>query len=773
MPHPIHSQDAGVNYFQTDQMPEEDWPDYADYSKSDSDQESVQEHDDGLGPEVYGDFLLAPLNNIFKPVSKHATKTDVANCTYRRASPSSRPTAMFVPPEIIRIVFSYCDEAVLCRVLRLVCRSWYHLAKSFIRLRGEWRFSTQKAEDTLLEKLHARQVHDLCLHYNTGAESSPTTGRVEPYNNEDSAWLRFFISITNSTCISNSGSTLKSPSAGAESADPLTAMVLDDLSSPQRCLLDSVRKVFVTSKVLWAPILLPSLLPYFGRIQSLELCKTGLFGSISVFTILDHCHCLHELTISGPKNLPDEMMVCCQSNMPTLSTTSGFDNVFGSYPLKRFSADGVAFELKTLQCLIKSCPQMREFIATDICIWIFQGRNTIKVPLCDTYLHLDPLYRLAADHCPNLIEFSIVAYQSSHLYHTQTSTTSNIPSTASAEVLQHLRLTIELFPHITVATLPTVVGGLWDLDRNTCLYLSRLTHLTITHSLLCVHNMDKLLRCARSLVSLIAPRSSFSAVPDPLQIEAQFQDILTDVHEKRHHLTESIRYHWIHGSPSKKLKIKERICRRLERQGMATRGDLPHPTRWMCKHLQTLDIGVHAFVPRGLFAHLARSCPRLVNLTLRMSVLYFGQRLHTIQWEIIHTVPPKKAANRWRPWRKYPGKKQPIRQKKDIFTDMRNDLLALCGDRTAGEAPRLVHLKRLEILTSAPGLVCTSDFDFLGKDSSVKDMPWPVLELFIIVTGAKWTIVDHPRAAERGEETVESLTAKVRARRPRLELQLL
>ncbi|KAF9315074.1 hypothetical protein BG003_003530 [Podila horticola] len=347
--------------------------------------------------------------------------------------------------------------------------------------------------------------------------------------------------------------------------------------------------------------------------------------------------------------------------MPTMSTTSGFDNVFGSYPLKRFSADGVAFELKTLQCLIKSCPQMREFIATDICIWIFQGHNTIKVPLCDTYLHLDPLYRLAADHCPNLTEFGIVAYQSSHLYHTQISTTSNIPSTASAEVLQHLRLTIELFPHITVATLPTVVGGHWDLDRNTCLYLSRLTHLTITHSLLCVHNMDKLLRCARSLVSLIAPRSSFSAVPDPLRIEAQFQDILTDVHEKRHHLTEGIRYHWIHGSLSKKLKIKERICRRLERQGMATRG----------------------------------------------------------------------------------------------------------------EAPRLVHLKRLEILTSAPGLVCTSDFDFLGKDSGVKDMPWPVLELFKIVTGAKWTIVDHHRAVERGEETVESLTAKVRARRPRLELQLM
>jgi hypothetical protein len=187
--------------------------------------------------------------------------------------------------------------------------------------------------------------------------------------------------------------------------------------------------------------------------------------------------------------------------------------------------------------------------------------------------------------------------------------------------------------------------------------------------------------------------------------------------------------------------------------------------------LQALDIGVQAYEPRELFAHLARSCPRLVSLTLRMNVLYLGQRLHTIQWEYIHTVPPKKVANTSRPWRKYPGK-VPLRQKKDIFTDLRNDLLVLCGDRTAGEAPRLVHLKRLEILTSVPGLVCTSDFDFLGKDDGGKDVCWPVLELLKIVAGAKWTIVDHPRAAERGKETVESLTEKVRARRPRLELQL-
>jgi len=110
---------------------------------------------------------------------------------------------------------------------------------------------------------------------------------------------------------------------------------------------------------------------------------------------------------------------------------------------------------------------------------------------------------------------------------------------------------------------------------------------------------------------------------------------------------------------------------------------------------------------------------------------------------------------------------------RECFEDLSNDLLSLCGDRAAREAPRLVHLKRLVIFASVPGYVCASDFDFLGKADGGNDVSWPALELFKIATGARWNIVDHPRAKETGEETLESLLAKVKARRPGLELQLM
>lgn len=73
----------------------------------------------------------------------------------------------------------------------------------------------------------------------------------------------------------------------------------------------------------------------------------------------------------------------------------------------------------------------------------------------------------------------------------------------------------------------------WEPDRVTLLYLSGLTHLTITYAVLFVRNLDKLLRCARSPVSLIAPRSTFWEAPDPHQIKDHCQNILESVYEKR------------------------------------------------------------------------------------------------------------------------------------------------------------------------------------------------------------------------------------------------
>lgn len=346
---------------------------------------------------------------------------------------------------------------------------------------------------------------------------------------------------------------------------------------------------------------------------------------------------------------------------------------------------------------------------------------------------------------------------------------------ANAQALQQFNFTMELFPHAREMSLPTIMGGAWEPDRDTCLRLSRLTHLTISQSLNSMKNMDTILRCAHSLVSFIAPNVVFSE-RDPLSIEDDYKRTLDIVRKKRLHKG----WDYLCASYARDKKVQGRIRHRLERQATAARGNLPHPSRWMCKNLKTLDISVDSPAvtyynrnPLGVkkfLAFLAKSCPRLENVTLRMTSLRLGQRTHTQ----VHMkcLPPRKPATP-QAWCQLAGHRSC--ETKNSFSDFENDLLVLCRGRIAGEAPRLVHLRQLKIVaTSVPGHVCASDFDFLGKisGSGGGEVPWPALELFQISSGTRWTIVDHPRATEIGEETIESVQAKVKARRPRLELQL-
>ncbi|KAG0319325.1 hypothetical protein BG000_003931, partial [Podila horticola] len=55
------------------------------------------------------------------------------------------------------------------------------------------------------------------------------------------------------------------------------------------------------------------------------------------------------------------------------------------------------------------------------------------------------------------------------------------------------------------------------------------------------------------------------------------------------------------ASDARDKKVEERIRHRLKRQATASRGDLPHPSRWMYKHLKTLDISVEP--PAGTYCN--------------------------------------------------------------------------------------------------------------------------------------------------------------------------
>lgn len=329
----IYIKNAREGAFSPDQN-SEGWPDYEDHPHHRSeyglagkeslyfDQEQQQEdgkeqgHYNDLGPEIYGDFHVAPKRRP-KPAERSTTtrrplKTPALAC--HEATMLADPLPTFVPPEIIRVVCSFASQKTLCRVLMLVCREWYYLAKPFVKRTGEWRCATQDAEDSLLEKLRARQINELRLFYDTGVKHT-TTGREEPFNKEDSAWTRFFSAITTPVYLARNDSTLK----GLEAvADIMETMVLEDTAVPKQCLLSSVQQIFVSSLTLWLPRLMPALLPYFGEIHTLALSQTQFTGSIPLFTILNHCHALQDLSIKGNTICsPSSLTVCCSGNIPT------------------------------------------------------------------------------------------------------------------------------------------------------------------------------------------------------------------------------------------------------------------------------------------------------------------------------------------------------------------------------------------------------------------------------------------------------------------------
>ncbi|KAG0017183.1 hypothetical protein BGZ81_010863 [Podila clonocystis] len=795
----VPTKNAGENTFCFEQDSEE-WSDYEDHPHHcneygmaakdgryiNQDEEDIEEdQENNLGPEIYGDFHLWPRKRTPKPDTKPYSATKARQETTALARHELTmlmyPLPAVIPPEIIRIVCSFASQRTLCHVLMLVCREWYYLAKPFVKRTGKWHCGTQDAEDTLLEKMRARQINELRLYHKKFA-TIPTTGREKPFNNVDSAWTRFFSAITTPVYLTRNDSTLKGLGAVA---DIMETMVLEDTAVPKQCLLASVQQILVSSWSLWQPCLMPALLPYFSKIHTLTLFQDLRAGSIPLFTILDNCHDLQDLSINGSAaHAPIDMAVCTGNTppdiIPATSTYSGEINLWRSYPLKKFSVSGMALELGALKRLIQSCPQMQEFMASDIAIWIFQGHITVKVPQNDTHLHFAPLYRLAASHCPNLSRFCLSGFKNLQRY----APDPRANDVTDAEALQHFNLTLELFPHARAMSLPTITGGFWEPDRDTCLYLSRLTHLTITQSLNFVKNLDTILRCAHSLVSLIAPKVLFSA-PDPLRIEDDYKRTLDIVRKKRLHREWVAQYqcYYVEASNARDAKVQARIRHRLKRHATAARGRLPHPSRWMCTHLKTLDISVESpavnsrhpspLGPKRFFEFLARSCSQLENVTLRMVSLHLGQRTHTREHMLC--IPPRKPA---RLRAKCLYHRCGTCEAKDVFKAFENDLLALCHDGAAREAPRLVHLRQLKIVAeSVPGYVCASDFDFLGKfiggGSGSGQVPWPALELFQITSGNGWAIRDHPRATETGKETIKSLQMKVKTRRPCLDLQLL
>ncbi|KAG0348040.1 hypothetical protein BG004_006247 [Podila humilis] len=779
-----------------------------DYSNEGSDADiegDDMDEDEYNEPEIYGDFRLTAPKNKSKPVptpkpKSHTTTQPVTK--YRLAKPrfnleltTDDRKRVYIPPEVIRIVCSFASQETLRAVLSLVCREWYLLAKPFIKRKGAWKFDNQAIEDALLEAMTARHIHHLEVHY--AMFPVKITDREEPFDKQDAAWIRFFSAITTPLC----------PDDADAVTEKLGNMCLETQALPStRSLISFVEKMTVISKTLWDSYLVPALLPHLSAITSLNLQQLQKTLSIPLFTILDNCHELQELYIASVNGLSiDGMTICCDgtpipgvSNDGTSTDSSSSSSL--SYPLKIFEVQWMVLEPNTLSRLCGSCPGLKRVVLESIALRVHYATETILVPIAESHLHLEPLYRLASLSCPDLEVFQICLYQLTYRPYYSYNTTEY---DYVAKMI--LRLTSKYFPqtkHLSIFTIP--YADSWQPTPEECLFFSQLTHINVKGQAdyPVFANLDKILRCARSLRSLNAQYISFRR-PDPL---GTAKTILKQ--EQKQH--QEMRLSWkenIRRKLEREAEFDATMSVKMSEQEMTTSTStspstktpiiLPHPTQWLCRNLETLDIG-NAFICRQLYGQylgyaqvlflefLAKTCPMLVNLTLKIQGLFIGQhdvtRLCTQKKE--YALPPPHATRRRhrKCFQRY--QRDNVCSGEWVYKSVAdpafpNDLLLLCGGdpfstrkRTKRkQSPRLVHLKQLKITGGIRGVVCSKTFDFMGSVHQGY-MPWPKLEHFVIRNTNGWEVQDHPSDESRGNDTLIDLQEQVMKRRPGLEFSL-
>ncbi|KAG0348041.1 hypothetical protein BG004_006248 [Podila humilis] len=759
---------------------------YSNHVHSEDYKEDYSTNINDLEPEIYGDYQLAPPKRKSAPVKpkSHSIRLLVTTGKNAPTHVNKNPTKhdhkpVYIPPEVIRIVCSFSNQASLRNALCLVCRQWYYLAKPFLRWSGRWICDSQSAEDALLTKMRGGRINELYVGYRS-KEANRSNDRVEPYNKEDAAWARFCSAITTPVHPDDS----YGPTYGLETATGTPR------GNSKRSLLSYVENMTIVSKELWDRCLIPVLLPHLSNITSLTLTKLSATSSVSLLPILNHCCALLELSISAQTTCSVNFATLCYETGPSDVVSSTVVTSWTSYRLKSFKAIGLAFEPSTFSRLFQSCPELVEFSVTHFGFRLHRGVETILVPTNEAHIHLEPIYRLASSHCINLAQFDAQLLDVEIPPYASKQVIDAVLALRDAHIKQRLDLMAQYFPSARSIVFEYLPDDDWEFSPTTILYLGQLEHLTVLGQV-SDRNLGMILHYARSLVELNIPMAILHT-PNQGSVEKRYLAAVAKARSKWLR-SRGLAPHLGYLEPCIKnaqheRQLLDRNYHSLTLSELATTtGSLLHPSKWPCQTLRQLE--VHAVScrndcryipgePRRFLAILAKSCPLLENLTLILDGLHIGQRICYAESRERQYVLPKKPTIRHRKCINKYHRDGLQYEKVDIECTRKldNDLLALCGDHAAREPSRLVRLKSLVIRATVPGVIDVSDFDFLGSTSR-GHVPWPKLEIFQILSWSIDTRNPHTKAIEVSHMPQAPLTKKyicaaVKERRPRLTMML-
>ncbi|KAF9370241.1 hypothetical protein CPB97_002913 [Podila verticillata] len=711
--------------------------------------------DDDLGPEIYDDFVLLPP----RPAAR-----------FIHASPSSIPSRIrtpYLPPEIIGLICLFSSPRTVVHSIQRVCRDWHAVALLYIGQKGLWRFRSQREEDELLNKLRLGRTNTLTIfHEPTPSLWRQRLDRTPPYDLWWPALDKFWRAVTVSSLEQDEESS-------TTTATP--AMELQSRPIAASSLIQNIGKLVLQGQYTCDPTALLPMLPHLGRIHTLELNPVQC-SRIPLFPILEHCLRLENLTIRSQQM--NSLKIVWTIEDPGLET-----HLLGwtSSRLTFFDAVKVSTTYGVLSNLIGFCPDLRSLKVQDFYLeFPLPPLFPMRTPKQATILaQIRPLYRQAAAQCPNLEEFSVVPVSWSrlssegHNYHSYVNHVYEDNTRHSA----HMDLTHEFFSHLRQATFTLTMPSPWQPTPALCDYLSRLTHLHVMcstrHSAFNSQALDVILRCARSLVTLIVPEAKVCSTKYLYdhEVAKEFEALLTAKGISPDTKRARILYKRLNWEAARKYNAP--IYHHHPHSRL-----LPHPIHWLCCDLQVVDIGVELGVSgpqvrdaEAMFRQLAHCCPLIEDLTIRSNSLHIGQLVTETKYGIMLEDESllKQAAIRRRGQAVedpllscgyYNMPKGYIYGKKIVYSRAQNTVLALGGghryedfdggigaswqDMSMLTQGKLTRLRQLCFVVQAVhGELSVGEFEFLRTKNDARDRKhvkrapkevyWPRLEMFSIL----------------------------------------
>ncbi|KAG0341296.1 hypothetical protein BG004_006092 [Podila humilis] len=549
--------------------------------------------------ELYDDLVLQPRrprkrqNPPKKPPLASSTPSSVAAMFRRELSD-------FLLPEILERICYFATQTALRQTIAPVCKSWYLIARPFMRQKGVWSFGSQAAEDALLSRMMSLRTLRIEACYD---KNDRLVGRVDPYRELGPSLKRFLKTITDpigpelpilqnqthTTDISlraRSATIMAGTKRSKSQLSQLCYQVAEENARKAKLRNQSCLLAFPTS-IEFAFCQIPSslhyfhsILPFCGNIRTLKLIGVRDDCTWDIFLILSHCPALRTFVF------------CPQSTgyHVRLTVHQELQLQHPFHHLSHFEVIGVRISQATTAAIIESLPFLNYLQIQYQC---FQD-NSMDLPY---------LYTHASTNCPYLEFVQIVN------------------SGRGRTDIDQLQLIQQHVPHIRRLSLTCDLSSLWQPDRSTCHFFSQLTHLDIFKpphgfSMFEYPALDKILRSAPRLIWLRAIHNGVRIYTKTLwkTTSTSITNDATGTGTSRH-------------TRAHRRKIQRE--RRIEKQVAKNNGqikDLPHPSSWLCHGLRYAELNLNQELSGPVVEWLVRLCPHLVDLTLGVTMLAMGQR---------------------------------------------------------------------------------------------------------------------------------------------------